>query len=52
MVTLSQPATLLALASTWPTLASTEALISPWNFHKLSGLTGIHTDLTFNHTRR
>ena len=25
MVTLSQPATLLALASTWPTLASTEA---------------------------
>ena len=32
MVTLSQPATdsqLLALASTWPTLASTEALILP-----------------------
>ena len=28
------------------------SVYSPWNFHKLSGLTGIHTDLTFNQMRR
>ena len=66
-VTLSQPATdsqLLALASTWPTLASTEAIPVAHELNTCSGeiltvdlpqaigLTGRHIDPTFKHTRR
>ena len=67
MVTLSQPATdsqLLALASTWPTLASTEAIHVAHELNTCSGeiltvdlpqaigLTGRHIDPTFNQMRR